>query len=387
MLKIISSLVLLYIFQCVNSNTFKECKVLSTKFEQIGEARGTPKPDRYNTSEIKLHITDLQLKKFTHDAEKSFACVDGRKTTPTFGVPGGDFGEFILGLQSYTSLTNRKNFTRLEIRKILKGYIDYTTTKTRPFYYHTAKTKLIRIFNSVNPKAVILPEKTPDNLEDWLTHFVNPNHQGCGHIRMLLQYPEAMGITNPKLVPLALQAMLEVFWIPGYTEKLQLDVLQGELHPNAVVLVNTEGCANRDPEIVPNRIGSSIFVHHPNAVKVFRNLKSSKYFASLNPKVDQEKLMETIMELAKLQLEAVLTKLEPAAEVGQFLVTLHAEETYIIPWNTIYEVFIGFISSSFIFGVLIAICVFVGISCCFLSSLKKYLFKKGNNHYNGLYDD
>jgi hypothetical protein len=355
----------------------EQCRYISADYKQVSEPSGTPWENRYNLRQVKLHVSKFQLKNLQQNDKQQFACIDGRKTEGIFGTLGGDFGEFILGVQSYLNLSvKKKNFSKDEILNLLKSFIDYLATEKRRFYYHTSKEKANVLFAKVIPKVVILPDERPLNVTSWFAELPKPEHQGCGHIKILLTFPEEMGITDQKMVHFSLQSMLEIYWTPGYNEKIDLDVLQGELRPNAVVSIKNSGCQHHNPVVIPNRVGSSVFIHHSTAIENFRETKIAKFFTTLDESIEVSKMVEEMNRLGKIQMQTVLNRLTSAKVVNTYEVDLKTESFYEFPISYVWDILVGSLTFFTLSGAFLGFIALLSVGCFCFGSIKKVIKRR-----------
>jgi hypothetical protein len=80
-------------------------------------------------------------------------------------VSGGDFGEFLLALAEYETLTKR-SFTSVEVQKILVAWLDWAPRGSRPLTLQTDEAALLHLqqnlhFNGVKGKVVALDIENP----------------------------------------------------------------------------------------------------------------------------------------------------------------------------------------------------------------------------------
>ena len=81
---------LLLLLLKVNGSGFQKCDLTESVYElKSPPSSVTPKPDRYELPEIKLHIDKLSLSTFESNKDKYMSCIDARDTDAVFGTPGG----------------------------------------------------------------------------------------------------------------------------------------------------------------------------------------------------------------------------------------------------------------------------------------------------------
>lgn len=244
-------------------------------------------------------------------------CVDGREDRAIIGTPGGDSGELLLGLAAVEQLTGR----RVDV-----GHVP---TLSRAFadtfggiYLHTDNYALNALARALraDPRLSGAVESL-HNIDDWmaflrrppaalqealLEHLLQPDHIGCGHLKLALQNPDVYGIRVE---------LLTAYFRDFYTQlwrgapDLVWTVLGGKHAEGAVVNVTLEGELwpfSQVPMLTPSVGGSQMFVNHPQVVAYMRAQVARFYESRANNllplgKGDGDKLTEAIPELGGVQ--------------------------------------------------------------------------------------
>ncbi len=165
-------------------------------------------------------------------------------------------------------------------------------------------------------------------------HLVQPEHVGCGHIKLQLTDSDAYGI-RPELVTAFFEAFHLGLWEGA--RDFHWVVLGGEHEEGAVVNVTLQGELSpfsSIPMIAPSIGGVQMFVNHPQVVVHMRE-QTTRFLtgpaAELAPagSNDGSALMTEIPRLGAAQANATLSALAPGLPVyevhfgpkGQFEVT------------------------------------------------------------------
>jgi hypothetical protein len=83
-------LFLLVLIYSTTQTAFQKCEIKTSNYEiQAPPSSLNPKLDKYNITEVKLHVDTVSLTNFETTSSKSLHCVDGRDTENVFGTPGG----------------------------------------------------------------------------------------------------------------------------------------------------------------------------------------------------------------------------------------------------------------------------------------------------------
>ncbi|MEO1339311.1 MAG: hypothetical protein AAFV29_26970, partial [Myxococcota bacterium] len=209
------------------------------------------------------------------------SCVDGREDRAIIGTPGGDAGELMLGLAT--------------AEDVGQGQVDLSKvpTLTRAFadtfggiYLHTDNHALNRLVRSLRSDRRIEPSVAGLNtIDDWerflrkppealrrplLDHLIQPDHIGCGHLKLALTKPDVYKI-RPGLLASFFQAFYEGLW--SGASDLHWVVLGGDHAEGAVVNVTVEDNLwpfAEVPMVAPSIGGVQMFVNHPQVVEYLR---------------------------------------------------------------------------------------------------------------------
>ena len=321
-------------------------------------------PQRYNKSQVHSHFANQKIE-YSDILNTPFCCIDSRTVkNKILGTPGGDVGEFLIGAKIYFDML-KINSTYTIISLMLEDFIKKYASPNRKFTYHTSEFRLNRLFDNlykagVKPRPSIVPLERPDDYLTWYELFIDPQHQGCGHIRGMLENPSNYGINDISIVQNVLIAYLILFWKSNLKDSIEFNIKVGLLHGKAISIIENESvnCKKHNPVIYPQSLGSSTFIYHEQAVKVFRKEVITKFFTSYNNTINEEEFYDKLNSLANVQLETTINTLKPANQVNVFKVTFKTsgkieEEPFTIELDLNYIIIIA---SSLILIILILIC-------------------------------
>jgi len=253
------------------------CDPSKFKFNQDRQGQGATFDEVRN---LVGYPTELQ---YANVDKQYFSCLDGRIKEPMLGTPGGDAGEFILGLAMYKEvLGSERTITQSDVDIYFNEYLGYMTTTF--FYMCTDDSALNHLQEEIEVEGLNLRRPRKQIQNDTLQALLEPDNEGDLHIKMLLRYPDMYGI-DVELVKMFLRAFYKVLWdsTNPFSEKLILDVLIGEHTESAFLEVRSnQGCtaAKQAPLIRPNeptQNGMSIFVNHLDAASIKR-VEIAKFF-------------------------------------------------------------------------------------------------------------
>lgn len=305
------------------------CTLDRVTYEFVRGPRIPPRREKYNLTDVEEHLVSDELRDFRKNTKTTFSCIDGRNDEKSMTAPGGDFGEFLIGLQTYLYHVDSLKPSKEFLHAIFERYLKEVATPDRPFYFHTSKHRLDHMFEhlDIEPKPVILPESEPPKADLWYEAFRKSQFQGCGLIRYMISNYTEFRISDENLVPNMLEVFLKYWWTADPQKKslIKFDILQGDPDPQAIVTIDNAGpgCSDYSPIARPNIYGSSIYLYHPSAVLDFRHQVLYPFFRRYDPTVEYYRFIKDLDTFAVLQLEMVTQLLEPANEIDTFSVKVY----------------------------------------------------------------
>ncbi|CDW91600.1 UNKNOWN [Stylonychia lemnae] len=196
--------------------------------------------------------------------ENGFKSLDGRISGTYLATPGGDSGEFILGLQIYQEMKLTTNgevhLTQAKVKNLLREYLSYM--KQDRFYMATDDQALSHIQKQLAFIGLDIQNPKVKLQSDILKVISQPENQGDLHLKLLLTQPQSYSI-NKTLVEYFIQSYYQILWDktdPIYN-KLILDVLAGDHNEQAFVEIKTD----------------LVFLNHMDAVSLIR-AQIAKFF-------------------------------------------------------------------------------------------------------------
>jgi hypothetical protein len=278
--------------------------------------------------EIARHVADRNHVRWAKAAtlllHGTQACIDGRDAHAIVGTPGGDAGELILALATAERLAGRP-FTPVEIARIFDAYLE----AFGHFYMHSddyAVTAMLERLRADHPDAELprvhdhealtrfMQSPPPAIREALLDMVAEPEFVGCGHLRLMLQQPEAYGV-RAELVTEVLRNFHRDLWA-GHPAA-DFVVLQGRHEETAVVTVELSHDVHtytRIPLVSP-RVGDiEIFVVHPQVARFIRRENAAfllEQVPLLHESVEETEFFAEMEHLAGSQRSATLTRLAP----------------------------------------------------------------------------
>jgi hypothetical protein len=175
--------------------------------------------------------------------KQTFFCIDARGDAPNFSVAGGDFAKFLLSLDIFYELLGiprgGKEEESLTI-SLLKEFVDQYISQSRPFYLHSDQAKSNKVGAALGYPAPFDPyvlRNKPIEQAKFLETIKDPETQGCGHIRLIMQQPENYGIPT-SLVNSLMKAYFQLYWAqPIKNSLIFYELYEEELSTGAETLI------------------------------------------------------------------------------------------------------------------------------------------------------
>ncbi len=271
--------------------------------------------------QVRTHIGDPRSIRWVKLASlatfKSFSCIDGRDERGLIGTPGGDAGEFLLSLAAVERVTGA-TLDEQTVEHALLAHLDAFGDFSRHCDAHAFEKLLTALRGDARMDAAIDGGgvKSADDLRRLpvevhpavLEHLLNPDHLGCGHVRLMLQKSDEYGI-RAELVESFLRAFMRLWWAGA--PELDITVLQGEHEETAIVNVRLDEkpwSLTRVPLVSPTCAGNQVFVNHPDIANHLRRGVVEFHRRGLGPVTvdDGAALQAAIDELAVQQLTSTV---------------------------------------------------------------------------------
>ncbi len=269
------------------------------------------------------------------------SCVDGRDDHGVVGTPGGDAGELLLALAATELVTGRPIGPRT-LASLLERYLD----TFGHLYLHTDTHALNRLILAMREDPRLADELPPRETQGpgWrkymarppehvqrliLEHLAEPDHIGCGHLRLMLQNGEEYGVRQD-LVRAFLHAYYTMRW-NGSTEA-EFVVLGGGHQEGAVVSVRLAEEVypfTLVPLLSPACGATQMFVAHPDVTSFLRRQIAA--FMTMQKetglvRADRLRLYERMTVLGERQLNATLGRL--AKGLPHFVVRFEDDQSF-----------------------------------------------------------
>jgi hypothetical protein len=247
------------------------CKVDSVRV--LLDVAGDEDKTIVTADDIETYLSQTATLEWAHVNQFFFSSLDGRNTEKNLGTGGGDMGEFIQALESYTRVTG-KVFTFDDVSKSF-GYYLKTMSREKFFYEtdFTAYRKLAIDTGCQNLKIATIGDKRKK--EAILNKFADEDFSkyiGDPFIKYLAQNPDA-GV-RPEYITFAIQAFHTALWKNTMeSNKLCYTEVKGKVDPKALIHVKTPGyCVDQGlaPLISSQICAGQAFIEHTDAVKLYR---------------------------------------------------------------------------------------------------------------------
>eukprot|EP01006_Ploeotia_vitrea_P035056 TRINITY_DN65833_c1_g1_i1.p1 TRINITY_DN65833_c1_g1~~TRINITY_DN65833_c1_g1_i1.p1 ORF type:complete len:438 (-),score=187.48 TRINITY_DN65833_c1_g1_i1:180-1430(-) len=193
--------------------------------EHIGAYTGLDDIKAQGKNKAWATIRDPSKLPFADDHNHYLSCIDGRTNYAALGTPGGDLGEFILGLCAIESRRAPSEWFSEE--QVNMYVLDYLGTREK-FYMHTDSQWVQRWNNASNLPDALHPKSKEERLR--ALKFA-PAFQGCTHINKMLKEPSAYQCRT-LLVEHVIRSVLGVYIDQGHELRSRIEyvVLEGYTH-------------------------------------------------------------------------------------------------------------------------------------------------------------
>lgn len=223
--------------------------------------------------DLEAYLGQTATIEWAHVNQFFFASLDGRNEEKNLGTGGGDLGEFIQALESYTRVTGA-TFTYDDVTKVLDRYLGLMSRDK--FFFETDERtyrKLAIATGCQNLKIAGIGDKRKRQAildiyaQDNMSEFI-----GDPYVRFLAHNAEALEIRRD-YITFAIQAFHHLLWTSKHADKLCYTMVKGRLDPKALIQVKTPGyCIDQGlaPLISSQMCSGQVFIDHTDAVKLFR---------------------------------------------------------------------------------------------------------------------
>jgi rhodanese-related sulfurtransferase len=278
-------------------------------------------------ADVELHVGDPLAVRWIKLAallvHSHVSCVDGRDDSGLIGTPGGDAGEFLLGLAALEQLTGKPLSEGL-IKTLLARRID----TFGDFYLHTdahaADLANLAVGRDAQGALATAQLRTrgqwrkfwaepPDELHPLLLQIASdPAHIGCGHLRHALLNPREYGVRTELA-----QSLIRTFFRTRWTDSADCEYvpLDGAHSEAAVLNIRLEDdvkAFSMIPLVTPAVGQVQAFVNHPQVASYIRRQLAEYLVAQRDVFVRPPSALDLHVEmehLARVQLQATLGRI------------------------------------------------------------------------------
>lgn len=225
------------------------------------------------------------------DVQKhSYECVDGRSSNELMGTWGGDAGELMLVAATWEDM-NENPLNKRQVGSLIKRYLEFM--QPRYFYMNTDTRSLAWLEVEIGfdrrqyDVAWLDITRPPPELHDIISKtLLQPNATGSMLFKQMLTMPERYQIREG-LVHDFIRALYAVLWDPANLQnaKIRYYILSAPepRHESAWVdfhVGSTCALELKQAMFPPFSDGISVFVNHPQALRVRRN-QTATYIQSM----------------------------------------------------------------------------------------------------------
>lgn len=192
-------------------------------------------------------------------------CVDGRTQGARYSCAGGSIGLLIEILNGFEQ-DLKQALKTTELESIMCGL----ASQVAPLYWHTDQHAIdVLLARLALPADQVLTDLNPTQQQAFIELATHADHQGCGHIRLLLKQPVSYRV-NPDLVQRVMRAHLKLWF--AQQPKIIFEVLQGTHQEAAIIILD----AGPDDEITAEtqliHAEGQFFCHRPLKYELIKRL-------------------------------------------------------------------------------------------------------------------
>eukprot|EP00300_Choanocystis_sp_HF-7_P037084 c53078_g1_i1.p1 GENE.c53078_g1_i1~~c53078_g1_i1.p1 ORF type:complete len:859 (+),score=133.31 c53078_g1_i1:201-2579(+) len=272
-----------------------------------------------NEADLRAHVESSLGSKFSSDLlvhineqlKSGLACMDGRSDEAHLSAPGGDIGEFVIGLKVLEDLSGTQ-LTQFQVDDILVNVL--ASADRDAFHMCTDTTALKRLCQQTNycfPREKF-HSPSLEVQSKLLELLARPDFVGNQHLRLLLTHADVYGIRR-ELTEMAILSFFRILWnhlaVPlapesfhALSRKLDLTVYEDEHDEEGVLsIVSSPKCQADTLLIKPLVNGHSMSVFYPDAVNLARAANAALLVEAAHrmrlPKIDGESPVSNAMTI------------------------------------------------------------------------------------------
>jgi hypothetical protein len=248
------------------------CKVDSVEITQ--DAAGDEDKTVVTVQDLRLALAQTASLEWAHVNQFFFSSLDGRNDEKILGTAGGDMGEFIQALESFSKVTGTV-LTADEVDALLARLLK--TMSRSKFFFETSQIAYRKLAIATGCQNLQIAEIGEKRKKDAiLAQFAvdeMPDFIGDPFIKFLAENADLTGVRR-EYITSAIQAFHRNLWRNNVQSKslCYLEV-KGRLDPKALIHIKTPGyCVDQGlaPLISSQVCTGQAFIEHTDAVKLFR---------------------------------------------------------------------------------------------------------------------
>eukprot|EP00708_Paratrimastix_pyriformis_P002916 GAFH01001677.1.p2 GENE.GAFH01001677.1~~GAFH01001677.1.p2 ORF type:complete len:404 (-),score=145.64 GAFH01001677.1:281-1471(-) len=259
--------------------------------------------------------------KWVNPANYPLSCVDGRNEAPSFGTTGGDFGEYLLAVETYAKYGG--DTCQIALDALFNQFVE--SIQPRKFYWHTDEHVVHSIIHTMNLSDIDLIHPASDvDMEVLSSLLIQPEFVGCGHVANILRNPQLYTIAKVDVVQRVILSFFHHAWSSAEHRKMiTLDILKGDHNETAActVTVRANGEAEESstgeyeyeaevgkyPLLAPRNHNTLVasFIMHPQVIDQFRALLGPFFVAALAHETDTHVAVVPTLSQFRAQMDAL----------------------------------------------------------------------------------
>jgi hypothetical protein len=279
----------------LNRDSARMQSVLGGLGDAVGSGIGDVETRMFPRMSASAGLVDASRTQFQDAAAWYFACSDSHATFPIMGTPGGDVGEFLLGLT--TLMRSRPEGARAlseeEVTFLFQDYLETMTERDgKRLFFMCSDEATLRSWGEAAASSTPLRPRGSDEAARLADTGGLPQFVGSRHLQLLMTNDEEYE-SSYEVARHLVTAFLRVYYDATHPSRGRLILVDSADPPNgvdryeaALMVDRDEGfpCGDMAPLIVPYAPNSerSFFVIHRAAVSRYRE-KLAQYFVERGP--------------------------------------------------------------------------------------------------------
>lgn len=230
-----------------------------------------------------------------------FSCIDPRADYGVMGTPGGDAGEFLIGLQALET-KNGKPFFLDDVNSLFQQYLRLMPTRGKKLFYFNTDEAAVKALATATGATDPLKPSDFTIRNKVLSECTKPEHIGSQHLKAILAAPADYGIRK-ELVEYFISIFYSIYFDASnpLRERLLFVTLKGDFAQatGGAYIYSPDECPGIAPLLVPDVGGTKVSIFHAAHVKFYRQ-DLARFFSFQNGAINIDEYVKEFNRIAAL---------------------------------------------------------------------------------------